>query len=426
MNQEAAKNTLGPMNYLKIFFRRKELFIFPLFLGLIAGICAGLVMPKKYVSSTILLVEEGKSDNPFLNNLTVASDVQQRLATIKESMLGWNSLVELLKRLGLGKDIKTPQQLEGSILGIRKDITIRMKGRNITELSYIGTEPEMTQAVVKNITEIFIERNVNIQNREITDAVTFIQEQLKVYQGKIKSAEIAQYKEQLDSLLIDTTENHPQVKQLRDIVKAKQKELKDANLEYTENIALNDDIANPVINEIKKALGSLESSSDAADNQSLDALQALAIDSVHNVLARDRDVNTQIYNTLLQRLETAKITQRLQKSKEGTRYTVLDPPRLPLAPSWPNVYLVTLMGLLMGGLAGVGLVIFFEFFDKSFIDLEDAKRFLDKPLLGGISRIMTEENVRKDREKTVVTYALLILVGVVILIVTIFWINLTQ
>ena len=135
MDKEGTKSGMGPMNFLKIFFRRKELFIFPMFLGLVLGICAGMVLPKKYASSTILLVEEGKTDNPFFSNLTVASDVQQRLATIKESMLGWNSLVELVRRLGLDKDIKTPKQLEDSILGIRKDIIIRMKGKNIIELS---------------------------------------------------------------------------------------------------------------------------------------------------------------------------------------------------------------------------------------------------------------------------------------------------
>ena len=46
-------------------------------------------------------------------------------------------------------------------------------------------------------------------------------------------------------------------------------------------------------------------------------------------MARDANVNETIYNTLLQRLETAKITQRLQSSQEGTKYTIIDPPARP-------------------------------------------------------------------------------------------------
>ena len=59
---EMEANALMPMNYLKIFFRRKEIIVVPTFIGLVIGICAGIVLPKKYVSSTILLVEEGKTN----------------------------------------------------------------------------------------------------------------------------------------------------------------------------------------------------------------------------------------------------------------------------------------------------------------------------------------------------------------------------
>ena len=62
MNDEINEN-ISPINYLKIFFRRKELFIIPIFIGLILGICACIVLPRKYMSSTIILVQEGKSDN---------------------------------------------------------------------------------------------------------------------------------------------------------------------------------------------------------------------------------------------------------------------------------------------------------------------------------------------------------------------------
>src|SRR5437870_7964146 len=124
--EELSQSFASPMNYLKIFFRRKELFIVPLYVGLILGICAGILLPKKYQSSTIILVEEGKTDNPLFNNLAVSTNVTQRMTTIQESMLGWNSLLKLVKRLNMDKDVKTPRDLEKLILDIRKNITIRL------------------------------------------------------------------------------------------------------------------------------------------------------------------------------------------------------------------------------------------------------------------------------------------------------------
>lgn len=419
------ENMINLMGYLKIFFRRKELFIIPAFAGLIIGISLGIILPKKYVSSTILMVEEGKSDNPLFDNLAVSSTVLQRMTAIRESMLGWNSLVKLVKRLNLDKNVKTPQDLEGLVLGIRKNIIIKLRGNNIIDLSYVGANPEMTQAVVKNITEIFIERNLDIQNQETSDAIAFIEEQLKVYRGKIKSAEIAKLRESLNILLVDSTEEHPRVKQLREEVAAKEEELKRENLQYTENIDLNTRTTNTIISEIKSALDKIDGGTQAsvgasgADASDKDIYKVMLIDKLDTVMARDVDVNNQIYNTLLQRLETAKITQRLQSSKEGTKYTILDPPRIPLAPVQPNKILVTLAGLLAGVIIGAGLVITAEFLDKSFIDVEDAKQFLGVPLLGAISRINTEQSIRLEKERMAWMYSLMVIAGALAVMVSV-------
>lgn len=427
MEEELGRTSnMTPMGYLKIFFRRKEMFIFPAFIGLIIGICAGIILPKKYMSSTVLLVEEGKSDNPLFNSLAVSTTVGERMSTISESMLGWNSLVKLVKRLNMDREIKTPQELEAKILGIRKDIVIKMKGPNIIDLSYVGDSPDLTQAVVKNITEIFIERNVEIQNEETSAAITFIEEQLKVYRGKIKSAEIAKLKENLNALLVDSTEMHPRVKQLREQISALEEELKKEKLEYTDMNTSLSTTTNPIIQDIKKALDDIEGGSSrtvaaaggSSDSMRNDYYKVLLADKLDKVMATDAGVNNQIYNMLLQRLETAKITQRLQTSKEGTKYTVLDPPRIPLKPIKPNKILVAFIGLLAGALIGLALVFGAEFLDKSFIDVEDATRFFGQPLLGAISRINTEASLRKEREQQSWLYSLTFAAGVIVVIVT--------
>jgi len=144
----------------------------------------------------------------------------------------------------------------------------------------------------------------------------------------------------------------------------------------------------------------------------------LLFEKLDKVMARDVKVNASIYNTLLQRLETAKITERLQSSKEGTRYTILDPPRVPLDPIKPNKIIVAIVGLFAGVLIGFGLVVGFEFMDKSFIDVEEAKQFLGLPLVGAISKITTTENVQKDRERLGWMYSLTGIAGIICVILT--------
>ena len=333
-------------------------------------------------------------------------------------MLGWNSLVELVKRLHLDKDVKNTQQFENLILGIRKAIAIRLRGHNVLDLAYAGKDPVQTQAVVQNITDIFIERNKLIQTQETSDAISFIEEQLRLYKGKIKSAEIAELQDKLDDLLLDSTERHPLVRQIADKIKTKKSELEAENLPYTKPDKIETESTNSLIDSIRTALDTVNGKKAGAATEAGPEDDFYKLMLLNTVAARDVKVNEQIYNSLLQRLETAKITQSLQLSKEGTRYTILDPPRIPLSPFKPNKVVVALGGLLVGLAFGAALVFGLEFLDKSFIDVEEAKEFLGVPLLGAISRIETEQSVRIEKEKKIWMYALSILGGVVLIVVT--------
>ncbi|MDE2214394.1 MAG: hypothetical protein KGJ61_04660 [Candidatus Omnitrophica bacterium] len=413
----------APIEYVRIFFRRKWFIIIPVFAGLVLGICAGMVLPKRYMSKTVIMVEESKSDNPLFQNLAVSSSVSQRMQNISESMLGWDSLVELVKRLHLDSHVRSPQEFEQLVLGIRKDISIKLRGNNIIELSYLGSTPIQAQAVVKNITDIFIHRNVTIQQQQTGDALTFIRQELNVYRGKIKSAEIAKLKDKLNTLLEDSTEKHPMVIQLRQEIKDKMAELRKENLQYTADDALNPDSTNALVSEIKKTLDTLQNKSAASaiqpsQNTDNSVYKVLLLDKLNDVVARDSHVNEQIYNELLQRLETAKITQRLEYSKEGTRYTIIDPPRVPFEPAKPNVLLVVLVSTVAGLACGIAFVFLTEFMDKSFLDVKEAATYLGRPLLGAICKITTQELIALEKENQKWLLFWMVSSGVFVVLVT--------
>jgi hypothetical protein len=144
----------------------------------------------------------------------------------------------------------------------------------------------------------------------------------------------------------------------------------------------------------------------------------LLLDKMDAAMARDAKVNENIYNMLLQRLETAKITQRLEASKQGTRYTVLDPPRLPLKPIKPNKFLVAIVGIFLGASVGVGLILLLELTDHSFLGIDEAKEFLELPILAGISKILTEEDIAVAREKNRFRTAVFSITSLLLIIIT--------
>lgn len=416
--QEYTGRYRHPNDYLKIFFRRKWLLIVPAFFGMVIGIIASFLLPPAYESSTTIMVEEEKVINPLIQGLAVSTSTAERMRTIREQILSWNSLVDLAKKLNLDKDISSQEDFEKLIMNLRNNIMVQLRGPNFIKMAYQGKDPQITLAVAKTLTDILIEENLRSQTKETSVAIEFIQEQLNVYKRKIKESEIAAMDDQLKKLLIDSTEAHPLVKELRQKIAAAKKELDSGEYKIT---GTPQPITSPVQEAMKKEIDKLvkeeeQSAVSGAATYSANSIaeqkdpntaiyKLMLMDRVDSALARDVRVNENIYNLLLQKLETAKITQRLEVSKEGTRYTIIDPPRLPLKPSKPNKILVVFLGIFLGGLSGFGLIFGKEFMDQSLLDIEDAKHFFELPILGAISRLTTQEEItrEKSRKRTSIT-----------------------
>lgn len=423
----------NPIEYCKVFFRRKWLFIAPVFVGFVLSIIACFLLPRTYESSTVILVEEEKVINPLIEGLAVSTSVATRMRTLKEQILSWNSLVKLTKELNLARNVGNQLQFEDLIARLRKNIVVSMRGPNLVKLTYFDRIPEQTQLVTKTLTDIFIDENMRSQTKETDVAINFIKDQLQVYKRKIKESEIATLEDQLKNLLLDSTEQHPMVKDLRQKIASLTKELESGNYQVS---GTEQPIANPLVENLQKELDKIISKDAtplagpalayAANNNepndpNASIYKLILMDKLDSVLARDMRVNENIYNMLLQKLETAKITQRLEASKEGTRYTIIDPPRLPLKPAKPNKILVLFLGLFMGSFSGAGLVLGKEFMDHSFLDIEDAKLNLGLPVLGAISRLTTQEEIDQEKLKKqkLVTTALVSSAALIVIVMLI-------
>jgi capsular polysaccharide biosynthesis protein len=422
-----------PIRYLKIFFRRKWFLLVPAVIGLVSGIIIGAMMPKVYESNSVVMVEEEKTLNPLISGLAVSLDIGSRMRTIREQILGWNSLVQLVERLNLAKDIKSQLGFERLVLGLRDKIQVRMKGPSLIKISYASRDPQEAKKVVQTVNDIFVEENLKSQEKESTVAIDFLKDQIQVYRRKIKESEIADLKDKLKELLTDSTEEHPLAKDYRQKIGEFEKQLDEQfDVEKAKPIPTGGSPYSEVIKQqIDTALQKVEKTASTTQGMiplekvnptqtgSNEALyQMLLLDKLDTSMARDVKVNENIYNMLLQRLETAKITQRLEASKQGTRYTVLDPPRLPLKPVKPNKILVMIIGVFLGVSVGVGLILLLEFTDQSLLGIDEAKEHLDLPILGGISRILTEEDIAVNRIRSRFRMTVFVVVSGLLILIT--------
>lgn len=429
MDMQLAKK---PLDYIKIIFRRKWLIIIPVVIGIMGGIAAANTLPKIYQSSTLILVEEGRVINPLIQGLAVSTSVAQRLAVLREQILGWDRINQLIKKLDLAKNVNNQKEFEGLVANLRKEIMVRLRGPNIIGISYQGKEPAVAMNIVKSITDIFIAENLRQQNMETENAISFINDQLDLYKKKLKQGEVTAMEEKLSKLLVDSTEKHPMVINLRKKIAASESELEAGNYEIeTSSLAESDTELAGLRGELKGVREDLVGSSRGADKGAGNRVKLstttddklyklLLLETLDKVTQRDGGVNQALYNELLKRLETAKITQRLEASKDGTRYIILDPARLPLDPIKPNKILLLLLGAFMGMLGGLCLIFAAEALDRSFLGPEDAKAYLELPILGAISKIITHSDVRAQKIRNIKIASLTVITTVGLLVIIIF------
>ncbi len=386
--------------YITMFLRRKWFFIVPFILTLAGSIIAGFVMPKTYQAQAVILVEEEGMVNPLLRNIAVTTSVSERLHKFREEILAWPRLLQLVEILEMNKDVENPLELEAKIKAIRERIQLRMSGNDIITITYQDDDPYITQKVVTTLCDILIEKNINAQGEEADSAISFIEKQLEIYKAKLETSEealrkfkeryglqmplatqlndeLAQLEAELTRSLVDCTEEHPRVKELRRRISS----LKEKRTQ-----------------QIRQAAASM-SSGDYSEYVDI----AESIPKQEQELARltrDRAVNEEIYSMLLERLETARISQQLESSENKTKFKVVEPARLPLKPISPDKVKLDLLGIALGGLVGFGCVYVLEYTDTSFKNADQVKEALNIPVLGSISEIVTEDEHEKKRKKT--------------------------
>jgi len=290
------------------------------------------------------------------------------------------------------KDIKSPLELEKLISRIRKNINLRMKSNEVVVISYEGKDPKNTQKLVNTLCDILIERNVSSQIEDTESAIDFIKEQLAIYKEKLDKAEekLRKFKEVYGGGVF--SKEGSALAQINKKIAELEAELVIASVDCTEE--------HPRIKRLKRKINSLKKKrnqyiQELAEKAGVDPKTYVAIaDSLPRQqeelarLSRDKAINEKIYAMLLERLESAKITERLGNSENRTKFRVIEPARLPLIPVKPNKLKLNLLGLLLGGAIGLGCVYLLEYSDTSFRSSQELKEYFGYPVLGSIFKML--------------------------------------
>jgi hypothetical protein len=122
-------------------------------------------------------------------------------------------------------------------------------------------------------------------------------------------------------------------------------------------------------------------------------------------LTRDYDATKDLYQSLLQRDEEARMADSLQKRRMGEEVRILDPAVPSRFPSAPNRLRLILAGLALAMAIAFGVVALVEHGDTSFHSVDALRSFTKVPILVSIPRIDVRTSTDRRRLAGIVTIA---------------------
>ncbi|MBI1977139.1 MAG: hypothetical protein HYS55_00110, partial [Candidatus Omnitrophica bacterium] len=373
MNFNNVTQTLRLREYYYMLLRHKLVFAWIVAISMAVATISTFFMPRIYRAETALLVQDAEILQPLISGLAIAPSVQARLRTLREELLSWQRLTLLVEQLKLDSEVNGQLKYEKLIKNLRNNITVKMGGSQIITVSYEGTEPKKAQDIVQTLSDIIVGGTLTSQMIEASSAIRFLDDQLVSYRTKLEKSEedlrkfrevyshtlpvatqmnnqLVSLKLELSNLLVNNTEEHPRVKQVREMITHLESQ-RDEQMERARAEGV--DIAPE---EFAKLVSSVP-----RQEQELAKLQ------------RDYMVSANVYESLLQRLETAKLSETLEEAEKGPKFKILEPARLPLEPVKPRKVLVVLGGFLVGLLVGGAVVYLLDLSNTSIRTLDEAR-----------------------------------------------------
>ena len=171
-------------SYLDVVRRRHIHFLIPLLFGWLLVWGASWILPPRYKSTTMILVEQSTMPKEYVAP-NVRDDIQDRLHSITQQILSRTRLLEIIDKIHLYSDGHNRSTPDEKVELMRKDIDIELvHGEDPTQITgftigYSARDPHVAQQVTSELTDLFINENLKSRQQESEDTTKFIESQLE-------------------------------------------------------------------------------------------------------------------------------------------------------------------------------------------------------------------------------------------------------
>jgi polysaccharide biosynthesis transport protein len=181
--EEQESQSFDLAHYLGIVRRRHLQFLIPMFLGWLAVWGASWILPARYKSATLILVEQPTMPKDYVTP-NVTDNLQDRLQSITQQIVSRTRLLHIIDALDLYADRRGNNNPDFKVERMRKDIDIELvrdAQNRVTafNVSYLSRDPHVAQQVTSELTNLFINENLEVRQQQSEGTTKFLESQLE-------------------------------------------------------------------------------------------------------------------------------------------------------------------------------------------------------------------------------------------------------
>ena len=181
---------LSAKEVLAMFRRRKKYLVLPALLVTTLCVLGAFILPRKYESSTTIMVQRDEVLNPLMNfTMAVSTASEDRLRTFNEIVYSKATIQVLIDSLNLGGSIHSEFDRQELIKTIRKNIQTERPGPTTFRIAYLDVDPVRARQAVQLMASHFIQTVLRVENQRNELAVEFYEAKLEELKQKFETIE---------------------------------------------------------------------------------------------------------------------------------------------------------------------------------------------------------------------------------------------
>ncbi len=193
--------TMDWQDYWSLLVRRRRMILVAVFVCWLAGWGASWLLPARYRSETLLLVEPPKVPQEYVAS-NVANDFQLQIQTMTQRILSRARLLRIIDNFHL--DPARSAVPDEQVARMRKDIEIKQeetpghKQLAAFRISYTAGSPLLAQQVAERLTSLFIAENLAAQRTQSESTTQFLQNEVEAARQAMaaQEAQLGRFKAQ--------------------------------------------------------------------------------------------------------------------------------------------------------------------------------------------------------------------------------------